>query len=187
MFRNADTRAFFLAKYLFYVLLMVMGWSPPTAMGQRADLNDDTKSTLSQRRTVHLYFSDRQMRFLLAEKRELLCDVDDLSLGQCILSALIEGPKSRLVSTLPKGTELKAFFITDDGTAVVDFNDAISRNHPGGVHSELFTVYAIVNSLTLNLSNVNRVQILIDGHTQETLAGHSTLSDPFKANILLIR
>lgn len=187
MFRNSGVLVFFLSKYLFFVLLIVVGWTPPMALGQRTDLNDDTKSTLSQRRTVHLYFSDRQMRFLLAEKRELLCDVDDLSLGQCILSALIYGPKSRLISTIPKGTELKAFFITDDGTAFVDFNDAISRNHPGGVRSELFTIYAIVNSLTLNLSNVNRVQILIDGHTQETLAGHIALSDPFKANILLIR
>ena len=187
MFRNSGSPAFFVSKYLFFVLLIVVGWIEPTALGQRADLNNDTKSALSQRRTVHLYFSDRQMRFLLAEKRELLCDVDDLSIGQCILLALIEGPKSRLVGTLPKGTELKAFFITDDGTAIVDFNDAISRNHPGGVRSELFTVYAIVNSLTLNLSNVNRVQILLDGHAQETLAGHIALSDPFKANILLIR
>ena len=187
MLRNAGSPAFFLSKSLFFVLLIVVGWTQPMALGQKVDLDADTKSTLSQRRTVHLYFSDRQMQFLLAEKRELLCDVDDLSFGQCVLSALIEGPKSRLVSTLPKGTKLKAFFITGDGMAVVDFNDAISRNHPGGVRSELFTIYAIVNSLTLNLSNVNRVQILIDGHMQETLAGHIDLSDPFKANILLIR
>ena len=187
MFRNAGTPAFFLLKCLFFGLLIGTGWTQPMALGQGADSNHGVSFAISQRRTVHLYFSDRQMQYLLAEKRELLCDGDDLSLGQCILSALIEGPESRLVGTIPKGTELKAFFITDDGTAIADFSDAVSRNHPGGVRSELFTVYAIVNSLTLNLSNVNRVQILIDGHMQETLAGHIDLSDPFKANILLIR
>lgn len=176
-------------KHLFCLVLamILLGWSQPLAYGQKGDRNSGINSVLKKRKAVHLYFSDRHMRFLTAEKRELFCDVDDVSLGKCILTTLVEGPQRNLVNTLPKGTELKAFFITDDGTAYVEFNDLISRNHPGGVRSELLTVFAVVNSLTLNLSKVNRVQILIDGRQRETLAGHIAISDPFKANILLIR
>jgi spore germination protein GerM len=169
------------------LLMTLLGWFQPSAFGRKGDQHRDVNRALKRRYAVHLYFSDRQMQYLTAEKRELLCDVDDVSLGKCILTTLIEGPQSNLINALPKGTTLKAFFITDDGTAYVEFNSAISRNHPGGVRSELLTVFAVVNSLTLNLSKVNRVQILIDGGLHETLAGHIVIADPYKANILLIR
>lgn len=189
MIRNCRIPAQNGIRCLFYMVLMInlIGPTQRCAWGQEAELNNKNTPSLSRRNTVHLYFSDRKMRFLTAEKRELLCDSDDISLGKCIINALIEGPRRGLGKVLPQGTELKAFFIADDGTAYVNLNDAVSRNHPGGARSELFTVFAIVNSLTLNLSDVNRVQILIDGRQPETLAGHIAISDPFKANILLIR
>jgi spore germination protein GerM len=127
------------------------------------------------------------MGFLVAEKRNLVCATDNVSLGRCILAGLMRGSQKGLVDTLPQGTQLKAFYVTGDGTAYVDFNEVLGSNLPGGVRSELFAVFSIVNSLTLNLPDVNRVQILIDGRQKETLAGHVAISDPFKANILLIK
>lgn len=177
-------------RYLFFMVLMMilLGMTQRWAWGQESESDKKVSSALSERSAVHLYFSDPEMRFLTAEKRELLCDSDDdVSLGKCILNALLEGSRRGLLQVLPQGTELKAFFITADGTAYVNFNDAVGRNHPGGGRSELFTVFAVVNSLTLNLADVNRVQILIEGRQPETLAGHIAISNPFKANILLIR
>lgn len=174
----------------FWVLLMMAftGWPLIVASGQASDqIGKQTVAVNSKRKAVHLYFSDRQMRHLAAENRDLICAVDDVSLGRCIVAALIQGPRKEMIKTLPQGTELKAFFVTDDGTAYVDFNKELSRNHPGGARSELFTIFSIVNTLTLNLSKVHRVQILIGGRQHETLAGHIDISDPFKANILLIR
>ncbi len=46
-----------------------------------------------------------------------------------------------------------------------------SSKHPGGSLEELFTVYAIVNALTVNLPAIIGVQILVDGHEVDTLAG----------------
>jgi len=43
------------------------------------------------------------------------------------------------------------------------------------------TVYAIVNTVTANLSSVERVQILIDGKQADTLAGHVRSAAPFDA------
>jgi hypothetical protein len=44
--------------------------------------------------------------------------------------------------------------------------------------SEILTVYAIVSSVTANLPAVTSVQILIDGHEADTLAGHVDLRRP---------
>ncbi len=172
--------------YLFPVLILSI-WQPALVCGQKAFDEQSSGVSFPQRKAVHLYFADTQMRFLTAEQRELVCALDDVSLGRCILTALIEGPRRRETKVIPSGTELNAFYVTEEGTAYVDFNDVLSRNHPGGTRSELLTIFAIVNSLTLNLAKVNRVQILIDGRQQETLAGHVAISDYFKANILLIR
>lgn len=168
------------------VLILLTGSAVP-AFGRKVAPENEAARSTARRKTVHLYFSEQKLRFLSAENREILCADDDASLGRCIITALMQGSQSGLSDVFPKDTELRAFFVTEDGTAYVDFNEALSRNHSGGARSELLTVFAIVNSLTLNLSSVDRVKFLIDGHQRETLAGHIGISDHFKANILLIR
>ena len=56
-------------------------------------------------------------------------------------------------------------------------------NHPGGALDELFTIYAIVNALTVNLPAITRVQILVDGKEVDTLAGHVDLRHPLQKNL----
>ena len=53
-----------------------------------------------------------------------------------------------------------------------------TTKHPGGSLDELFTVYTIVNALTVNLPAITRVQILVDGKEVDTLAGHVDLRHP---------
>jgi hypothetical protein len=49
------------------------------------------------------------------------------------------------------------------------------------------TIFSIVNSLILNIPEVDAVKILIEGRESMTLAGHIDLRSSFKANLLLIR
>jgi spore germination protein GerM len=136
---------------------------------------------------VHLYFAGRNSSFLMAEQRTVLHPDNPPGLAETIVNALIKGPQRGLVKTIPAGTRLNALYITPDGTCYVDLSAAIKKNHPGGSKSELLTVFSIVNSLVLNVPEVERVQILIDGNEAHTLAGHIDLQLPFKANMLLIR
>jgi spore germination protein GerM len=136
---------------------------------------------------VHLYFSDKDNSFLKAETRDLFHSDNPDEFGKNIVEALIEGPRTGLMRTIPKDTALKAFYITRDGTAYVDMSDSIRDAHPGGVKSELFTIYSMINSLTLNIPEIKAVKILISGKEAMTLNGHIDVRFPFKANMLLIR
>ena len=49
------------------------------------------------------------------------------------------------------------------------------------------TVFSVVNSLVLNMPDVDAVKILIDGREETTLVGHVDLRYPLTANMLLIR
>ena len=69
----------------------------------------------------------------------------------------------------------------------MDLSAAVRENHPGGVDTELLTVYSIVNSLVLNIPEIRAVKILINGNESMTLAGHIDLQKPVSANMLLIR
>ncbi len=150
-------------------------------------LNMPEKSHSSDQSVVHLYFADRENRFLIAEDRALLPPDEPADLGRTIIKELIGGPREGLMQTIPARTDLRAFYITQDGTAYVDLTREITEKHPGGVKSELLTIYSIVNTLILNIPEINTVKILIGGGESPTLAGHIDLRLPFKADMLLIR
>lgn len=125
---------------------------------------------------VVLYFADEQGN-LVAEKRDIP-KVDGIA--RMTINELTKGPgeDSALLPTIPPGAQLKDINITD-GLCTVDFNGALKENHPGGSSGELLTVYSIVNTLT-QFPTIERVQILVDGQTINTLAGHLDLSVPLE-------
>jgi spore germination protein GerM len=100
-----------------------------------------------------------------------------------LVEAQIAPPPAAQVSAIPPGTKLRAVYVTDRGEAFVDLSADASANHTGGVLDEIFTVYAIVNVLTVNLPAIERVQILVDGKEVDTLAGHVDLRQPLAKNL----
>jgi spore germination protein GerM len=149
-------------------------------------LNSDLPKP-SNKVPTHLYFADRNNSFLKSEQRIMHQPDDPLAFGRAIVEALIKGPQKGLVRTIPVGTELSAIYIDPDNVCYVDLSETVKKNHPGGSNSELLTIYAVVNSLILNVAEIERVKILIDGNEAPTLAGHINLQFPFRAHMLLIR
>ncbi len=98
---------------------------------------------------------------------------------KAIINKLIQGPPkgSGLEGTIPAGTKLKSVSI-DDTSAILNFSKELAENHPGGSSAELQTIYSIVNSLTMNIKEIETVRILIDSEERETLAGHIVISIP---------
>jgi hypothetical protein len=101
-----------------------------------------------------------------------------------ILQKLQDGPhKDGLFPSMPKDTKVQDVFISEQGTAFVDFSNTIATNHPGGVLSEMATIYSIVDSLTYNVPEIKEVKILIGGIEKETLAGHCVLLLPLQMDL----
>ena len=88
-----------------------------------------------------------------------------------------------LVSAIPPDVKLRDVYLTERGDAFVDLSGEIVAKHPGGSLDEIFTVYSIVNALTVNLPAITRVQILVDGKEVDTLAGHVDLRHPLAKSL----
>jgi spore germination protein GerM len=171
------------------VIFMVILNMPVTSSteNQVAQNVRTTDTQNSDKAFVHLYFSDKNNSFLTAEQRNLFHSENTVEFAKMIMQALIDGPREGLMRTIPEGTTIRALYVTRDGTAYVDISNTIKDSHPGGIKTELFTIYSIVNSLILNIPEIDAVKILIGGREAMTLAGHIDLGFPFKANMLLIR
>jgi len=138
-------------------------------------------------REAHLYFANRKGHFLQAEQRKI--EVKGTSSAvEVIIRILIDGPDNvNLVSAIPAGSQLLHTFVTDEGTAYLNFSSELSRLHPGGVTAERLTLYAIVNSIVLNLEEVERVQLLLEGEPTSTLSGHLDIRHPKTADLMIVR
>jgi len=80
---------------------------------------------------------------------------------------------------LGAGSDVRSVYIVDPGLAVIDINSAFADGHRSGVLVEELTVASIIETLALNIPEINRVKILVDGKERETLAGHADLSNFF--------
>jgi hypothetical protein len=132
---------------------------------------------------AHLFYVSNDGLRLKPEEREVLFGEDTAAQARRIIEAQLEPPAAPAVSAIPAGTTLKELFISERGEAYVNLSSEIVSNHPGGSIDEILTVYTIVNALTDNLPAIVAVQILIDGHEVDTLAGHVDLRRPLRKNL----
>ena len=127
---------------------------------------------------VTLYYVAADGLHLRASERDVVYAEGASEQARRIVEALLEPAPEGLASAIPPGTALRGLFVGGQGDAYVDFSGSLRTNHPGGSASEILTVYAIVSALTVNLPAITSVQILIDGHEVDTLAGHIDLRRP---------
>lgn len=152
---------------------------PPVATAQPAAATAHITATM-------FYVSDDGL-MLVPVKREVPLADGVNAQGREIVESELEAPPAPYVSPVPKGTTLRAFYVTERGDAFVDLSPELSRAHPGGTSAELLTVYAIVNAVATNLPAVQRVQILVDGKSVETIAGHVDVRRPLQRNDAIIQ
>jgi germination protein M len=127
---------------------------------------------------VTLLFGSTDGEGLVREQTQVRKRTMLLDQVRVVIEELIRGPTGVLVRTIPEGTKLLSVYLLPDGTLVVDFSREIQTLHTGGTTGEILTVYSIVNTLTMNFNEIEKVQILVDGDEVETLVGHIDLESP---------
>lgn len=133
------------------------------------------------RRTIKatLFYATPDAQHLSGVERDVELADSPLEQAQRILDAQLRDPAPKdLLSTIPSRTSLRSVYVTERGEAYVDLSAEVSAAHPGGSLNEILTVYTIVHALTANLPAIKAVQILVDGHEVDTLAGHVDLRRP---------
>jgi spore germination protein GerM len=136
----------------------------------------------SRKITATLYYLSDDGMTLVPAQREIPFGATVVEQARAIVEAQIAAAPPH-VSAIPAETKLRDVFITERGDAFIDLSGEIVTKHPGGSLDEIFTVYTLVNALTVNLPAVTRVQILIDGKEVDTLAGHVDLRHPLAKSL----
>jgi germination protein M len=153
----------------------VVAAEPPTTADSAEEARRKIRASL-------FYVSEDGLR-LMAVDREVPFGEDASAQARLLIEEQLKPAPPPFAQALPPGTALRALFLTTQGDAFVDLSKDASSRHTGGSLDELFSVYAIVNVLTVNLPAIARVQILVDGKEVDTLAGHIDLRTPLQKSL----
>lgn len=169
-----------LAAALLVLVIVGPRWlaSPPPE-----DATAEATEADARKIRVRLFYVGQDGLHLVPVEEEVLFGENNEQQAKRIVEAQLGPPRAPLASAVPAGTKLRALFLTSRGEAYVDLTSEVRSGHPGGTTNELFTVYAIVNALTVNLPAISGVQILIDGKEVDTLAGHLDLRRPLEQDL----
>ena len=171
-------------------LVWILFWGIPSWLNRRADQGApgaDPIAIEGRRINATLFFVSADAQHLVAVPREVAYGATPSEQARHIVAAQLGAPPTALHSPVPKGTTLRGVFLSEEGDAFVDLSPEAATNHSGGSLAELFTIYSIVNAITVSLPSVRTVQILIDGREVETLAGHVDLRHPLPKNTTWVK
>ena len=162
--------------FLVFFFLSLFDYVYPPTTGK------DITASKREKQKVQLYFSDSNERFLASEVRYIPKRKRINGKAEELVRALVEGPKTDLVKTFPEKTKFQSVKVAKNGTAYVSFSKNLTELHPGGSTSEITTIYSLTNTLILNIPNIKRVKLLIDGKELKTIKGHIDTRHPFTLN-----
>lgn len=172
------------ASGLFY--LQVLARRLNTQESQQADQTARAKlaeaslqSEKGPQQSVALFFPSIEEGVLIQESRRLTLASSDTDRIRQIFLALMEGSRQGHERPLASGAELRAAFLTSDGTAYLDLASSSLPLFDPGIGSETLVVYSVVDSICMNIPAVKRVRFLVQGQEVDTLNGHVDLTQAF--------
>jgi spore germination protein GerM len=178
-------------------LLLVIGglawwWQAGRGGGRaaRRGAAEGAAGAATERHAFDLYFP-ASGGGLRSERRELQVSEAPKDRIRKVLEALLAGPAAAagaaapgaspagLVRPLPPEVKLGSVELSADGTAFVDLRWPGREDPPeSGSTEEIQRVYSLVDSLALNVPQVNRVVLLWNGTQRITFSGHLDTSRP---------
>jgi spore germination protein GerM len=173
-----------------FVIVLSMGiylrrMSRSAAEMQRlgADTRPVTPPASGPTETVTLYVADDTTGALRTQSAQIPLPGGRQQRAEELLRALLriyQQPDSP--HPLAPSADLRSVYLIDPGVAVIDLNAPFADQHRSGILTEQLTVNSLVQTLAVNVPGINRVRILVEGDTRETLAGHADLTEFFDVN-----
>lgn len=144
--------------------------------------NEGSEINAYEQTVLYLYFANESGNALVEIEQTVVYN-SNISLERVVIDQLIAGPDN--IDSYPvmnPDTKVNSITITD-GVCYVNLDDTF-LTQPYNVIPEV-TIYAIVNSLA-ELSNVNRVQIMINGETAVQYRDNISFETTFTRNLDLV-
>jgi hypothetical protein len=135
--------------------------------------------------TVTLYVADDASGVLRAQSAKIPLPGGRQQRAEELVRALLriyQQPDSP--HPLAPAADIRSIYLIAPGAAVIDLNAPFADQHRSSILGEQLTVNSLVETLAANVPGINRVKILIDGNTRETLAGHADLSEFFDVSVV---
>jgi len=130
--------------------------------------------------TVTLYVADDDAGTLRARSAQIPLPGGRQQRAEELLRALLRiYQQTGSAHPLAAAADIRSIYLVNPGAAVIDLNAAFADQHRSGILSEQLTVNSLVETLAVNVPGVQRINILVEGKTRETLAGHADLSETF--------
>ncbi len=130
-----------------------------------------------------LYFANEDGTALQPVYREVVYN-SNISMERLAVEQLLKGPNTDIAfATLNPDAKLNSITVRD-GVCYVDF-DTSFLTQPNNVTSEV-AIYSLVNTL-VNITEVNKVQISINGETNVTFMENMNLSTMFERNLDIVQ
>ncbi len=142
--------------------------------------------TVESKVNLRLYFANEEGDGLIAINREMNhnADISNIPMEKLVVEQLISGPaNNESYPTISSDTKLLNITVKD-GVCYLDFNSAFVTG-VNNVSTDV-TIYSIVNSL-VELSNINKVQISIEGNKDGKFRDKYELSTIFERNLSLVQ
>lgn len=130
-----------------------------------------------------LFYLSEDGTALTATSRSVLYGETMATQARRLVEAQVADAPDGLDNAVPKGTTVRAVFVSNTREVYVDLAGAIASPGGFGTLDEALAVYAIVNAVAVNLPDVIGVQLLIDGKEVESLAGHIDLRAPLAKDL----
>ncbi len=159
----------------------------PRKTGEEVAKQEPQQESLLETISVTLFFHDPQEEFLIPEKRNIYATNVLSDRAKQIIIELMRGAAIGGLSTIPEDVTLREIYILEDGAALVDFSREFEINADGGSSAQLMQIYSVVNSLTFNFQEIEKVAILIEGMQKESFGGHIYLGGFFREKIAVVK
>jgi hypothetical protein len=87
---------------------------------------------------------------------------------------------------VPEKLTLYDFAAGEDGVMYLNFSKELMDDKSAGTSREITMTYAIVNTFISNFRNINKIQLLVEGHPTETINGLVYIYKPieFKTDLM---
>ena len=155
----------------------------PAGMPAEAPASAPQHATARQTRTVTLFFLNASTGELAPVLAEMEDSSDPATNARSVLDLLLAGPQDpAFAPPLPPGSSVRGIYPLGD-ILVADLALPPDAAPLEGTRNEMDAVYAVTNTVCLNISEYKGVRLLLNGTDQSPLITHLDLTRPLRPKL----